>query len=476
MLLSAAIGTQQAGSAGAGDFYCPSVLTQYISLERGTVRVPSSKHPPLTTDSEAGPRPQRTRHKAKTELTHPLINRKIQDAVDLARRGLTREAHTAFSDAAALAEQANEPEAAALVYLTEIEQLARILSQEHLRLSYLKAARLLKSSTNDTLHERLLRCADLILLNSDLRPEAIIFLAADDSTNQVVREARELASLPTPVLIVGPTGAGKETLARAIHEWSGRPGELTVLNCDTVQRDELLFCLDTASTLVLKNVSRLPPALSPELLSRFITRGPARVRLIATSTVPLDLDPPSAPEIPRELVTYIRTIQLTLEPLAVRPKDTLVLASRFLEEANLRYKKGVQIQSAALPYFRALIYPENVSTLQQLIERTVASSDRNAVITTKQMRTAAARESLPQSLADPWANFSLEQELILHERRMIREALEGADGSITKASRLLGMRHHQTLNNKIDSKHPELQSVRHTPGTRTRKLKAKLTE
>lgn len=437
--------------------------------------MPGSKHPP-STDSDAGPQPHRTRSKAKAEFSHPLINRKIQDAVDLARRGLPHEAHTAFSDAAALAEQANAPEDAALVYLTEIEQLARILSQEQLRLSYLTAARLLKGSNNGTLHERLLRCADLILLNSDLRPEAIIFLAADDSTNQVVREARELASLPSPVLIVGPIGAGKETLARAIHEWGGRPGELTILNCETVQQDELLFCLDTASTLVLKNVSRLPPAVCPELVSRFITRGPARVRIVATSTTPLDLDPPSAPEIPRQLITYLRTIQLTLEPLAVRPKDTLLLVSRFLEEANLQYKKQVQIQAEALPYFRILTYPENVKTLQQLIERTVAGSDRNALITIDDMETATARESLPHSLADPWDNLSLEQELILHERRLIRRALERADGSITKAARLLGMTHHQTLNNKIDSKHIELHTVRNTPGTRTRKLKVKVKE
>lgn len=427
------------------------------------------KHPPSTSDSQAIPVNRST---PKTDFSHPLISQRIQDAVDLARRGLTREAHSLFSDAATLAEQENAPEDAALVYLTEIEQLARILSQDQLRLSYLKAKRLLEGSPNDTLRERLHGCADLILLNSDLRPEAIIFLAADDSTNQVVREARELASLLTPVLIVGPLGAGKETLARAIHEWSGRPGDLTVLNCETVQQDELLFCLDTASTLVLKNVASLPPAVCPELIVRFVTRGPARVRIVATSVVPLDLDPPSASELPRQLVNYLRTVQLTLEPLAVRPKDTLLLVSRFLEEANLRYKKQVQIQTEALPYFRALTYPENVSTLQQLIERTVAGSERNALITIDEMETATARESLPQSLADPWANLSLEQELILHERRLIRRALERAEGGITKAARLLGTKH-QTLNNKIDTKHVELQKLRHTPGSRTRRVKTK---
>lgn len=289
-----------------------------------------------------------------------------------------------------------------------------------------------------------------------LRPDALVSLAADGNTNYEVYQVRVYASLRGPLLIVGPVGARKEALARAIHQWSGRSGELIVLNCATVQPDEIRFCLDTASTLVLKNVALLPPAVCPELVNRLITYEPSGVRIIATSTVPLKLDPSSPETLPAELVTYLRSIQLIFHD----PSDDLLsLVSRFLEDANRRYDKRVKIQPDGLHYFYKLNYRYNVETLQHLIERTVAAAPTDALITTDDMEIAAAREALPQSLADPLADLNLDQENLLYERRLIGQALDKADGSIRKAARLLNISR-QTLSNKIRSRHPSLVAVK----------------
>jgi transcriptional regulator with PAS, ATPase and Fis domain len=290
-------------------------------------------------------------------------------------------------------------------------------------------------------------------INFDLLPEAIASLAAEEDISYEARQVRAFASIDSPILILGPKCTGKEALARAIHQWSGRPGELIVLNCAAVQPDEILFCLETASTLVLKNVALMPPSVCPELVKRLITYEPSRVRIVATSTVPLDAS--SAETLTADLVIYLRAIQLTFADLS---KDLLFLVSRFLEDANRRYGKRVKIQSSALPnfrYFRTLNDPENVDSLQHLIERTVAIAAPDALITTNEMQVAAARESLPPSLTDPWADLSLEQETILYERRLIRLALEHADGSKRKAARLLSISR-QTLSNKIRSRHASL--------------------
>src|SRR5699024_9095749 len=57
-------------------------------------------------------------------------------------------------------------------------------------------------------------------------------VVADDGMRKVFRLVRRLAPTPTTVLIVGPTGAGKEVVAEQLHRWSTRSGKPFVrLNC-----------------------------------------------------------------------------------------------------------------------------------------------------------------------------------------------------------------------------------------------------
>ena len=291
-------------------------------------------------------------------------------------------------------------------------------------------------------------------INFDLLPEAIISLAANVNGSYIIRQLRAFASLRLPILIVGQEGIGKESLARAMHEWSGRPGELIVRDCANVNLGEVLFGADKGSTLVLKNVTFLSRAGCSELLTWLMTDSSSRVRIVATSSIPLELDDSRSETLPRELLTYLCSIQLTFSDPS---NDLLFLASRFFEAANRRYNKCVKIEEDALPHFRRLNYDEDVKSLQQLIERTVAAATTDLLITTVEMEMAAARGSLPESLADPWANLSLERETILFERRLVRLALKRTNGSIRKAARLLGISR-QTLSNKIRSRHPGIEA------------------
>jgi len=51
---------------------------------------------------------------------------------------------------------------------------------------------------------------------------------------ELVRQLHEIAPTSEPVLVLGETGVGKEIVARAVHEWSGRPGELRAVDCGAV--------------------------------------------------------------------------------------------------------------------------------------------------------------------------------------------------------------------------------------------------
>jgi transcriptional regulator with PAS, ATPase and Fis domain len=54
---------------------------------------------------------------------------------------------------------------------------------------------------------------------------------------RAVQLARRFAPKKTPILLVGPTGSGKELLARHIHAWSGRRGELVDVNCGALPKE-----------------------------------------------------------------------------------------------------------------------------------------------------------------------------------------------------------------------------------------------
>ncbi|MBK6781107.1 MAG: sigma 54-interacting transcriptional regulator [Gemmatimonadetes bacterium] len=50
------------------------------------------------------------------------------------------------------------------------------------------------------------------------------------SMRRAVERARAFAGTSLPILLVGPTGTGKEVLAQAIHAWSARDGRMVEVN------------------------------------------------------------------------------------------------------------------------------------------------------------------------------------------------------------------------------------------------------
>ncbi|PYS92885.1 MAG: hypothetical protein DMF64_07080 [Acidobacteria bacterium] len=86
---------------------------------------------------------------------------------------------------------------------------------------------------------------------------------------------------------------------------------------------------------------------------------------------------------------------------------------------------------------------------------------------------AARRAGLPtapkRSRADFWANFSLAKRVRAYEARYIRRALVEARGSISRAARLLGFKHHASLSALLQGRHRNLAHLRTPPGTRRKR-------
>ncbi len=65
------------------------------------------------------------------------------------------------------------------------------------------------------------------------------FITNDPATRSTITEALKYAPTHLPILILGPSGTGKTTLAKLLHEHSGRTGEFTAINCAAYTEDLL---------------------------------------------------------------------------------------------------------------------------------------------------------------------------------------------------------------------------------------------
>lgn len=89
------------------------------------------------------------------------------------------------------------------------------------------------------------------------------------------------------------------------------------------------------------------------------------------------------------------------------------------------------------------------------------------------MDSSTPSESAGDSKPESWEGFSFKKELHAFEKTLIERALRTTGGSVTKASRLLGFKHHQSLISLINTRHEELLKTRSAVRKRKRHLFSK---
>lgn len=204
-----------------------------------------------------------------------------------------------------------------------------------------------------------------------------------------------VAKTPLPILIQGETGTGKEVLARAIHEASGRRGPFVAVDCAALNqslveselfghvrgaftgaardRDGLVAAAD-GGTLFLDEVAELPLEMQTRLL-RLVQEGTWRpvggdeersgeIRVLAASW--RDLRNRVSERLFREdLYHRLAVIELELPPLRDRGADVTDLAEHFLRMECERVGRGVPELSHRLRQHLAKYrWPGNIRELK----------------------------------------------------------------------------------------------------------------
>lgn len=244
-----------------------------------------------------------------------------------------------------------------------------------------------------------------LIVNDDSEFQHIV--AVSSKMRQVVDQARKLAMLDAPLLIVGDTGTGKDMLARACHLRSARGKKpFLALNCaslpDDVAESELFghaagaypnalegkkgfFEQASGGSVLLDEIGEMSPRMQAKLL-RFLNDGTFRrvgeehevhvdVRVICATQKNL-MELVQRGEFREDLFYRLNVLTLNLPPLRDRPQDILPLTemfvARFADEQGVpRPKLSAQLNAFLTRY----TWPGNVRQLKNALYRALTQLD-----------------------------------------------------------------------------------------------------
>ncbi|UOQ51681.1 sigma-54-dependent transcriptional regulator [Hymenobacter cellulosivorans] len=286
---------------------------------------------------------------------------------------------------------------------------------------------------------------------------------------QAKRTARQVAQTDATVLLEGPTGAGKELFAQAIHYGSPRRSKpFVALNCSAFPKDLLeseLFgyrkgaftgaqtdkkgLLEEASggTLFLDEIGELDVMLQAKLLrvletQEFTKIGDTRptrvnVRVVAATNRNLRQEAEQG-HFRADLYYRLSVVVVAVPPLSARRSDVPLLTRFFLQHfaAKLR-RRPLELMPEALQALENYGWPGNVRELKNVLERASILTPPDQPLTVDDLPVELQLAAL--NSASPDAPPLDERNLRSAEKQHIQRVLLEEHGNKTETARVLGI-------------------------------------
>jgi len=279
------------------------------------------------------------------------------------------------------------------------------------------------------------------------------FIAVHPKTKKIVELAENIAPADMTVLLTGPTGCGKDQLARYIHACSGRKGQFVSINSaaipDSMVESELfgykkgaftgadkdkagLFELANNGTFYLNEIADSTPAFQAKLLEiieiktvRRLGDGHSRkinIRIIAATNHNLEKRIREG-EFRLDLYHRLNEIPITLPPLSERPDDIPPLVKHFLAgykfNGNLNENYINTLCQHLTDYDWADPDSGNVRELKTLIDRLYIMADGDL-----------------RSMISQFYDYGRNEK---NERDLLVKTLKATKGNQREAARILGI-------------------------------------
>jgi len=293
----------------------------------------------------------------------------------------------------------------------------------------------------------------------------------------ILKRAETVAETDVTVLLTGETGTGKELVARYIFSMSRRRQfPFSPVNCAAIPKELIeselfghvkgsftgatkdkmgIFEEANGGTVFLDEIGKMEVGSQNKLL-RFLTEGEAKrvgdnkllhldVRIIAATNENLEALVEEQKYL-RDLYFRLAVVQFELPPLRERPEDIPLLAEHFLEQYSRKHRKMiVGFEKNAFDFLLSRKWPGNVREMENAIESAVIFS------TGRHLSSEDFQWSEGQNFSSD--ECDLERHYQMAEWKCMTMALALANGEVSRATRLIGLKDNRKKFYELLKKH-----------------------
>lgn len=297
--------------------------------------------------------------------------------------------------------------------------------------------------------------------------ESSRIITEDPKLQAILNKASRAAKSHAPILIEGPSGTGKELLARQIHEQSGRRSRPWVaVNCAALpaglleselfgfekgaftgatEKREGRFEQANHGTILLDEIGELDPLLQAKLL-RVLQEGEVDrlggrrsmkldVRVIATTNRNLE-ELVKLGQFREDLYFRLYGVRFELPALCQRPADVELLAEHFLKQQAEQQQRELYYAGGVVEALKAYSWPGNIRELERAVERAAILSESGEIqIEDFDLPQGKDQKTANQGQQTAQVNRSIKE----MEKEIILKSLEQHGGNRTHTAKSLGM-------------------------------------